>query len=242
MFTLLLLALMVSGIGAWVSRRWRAFGQVLMVAGGLSLTVVAAVQFRQILFPPQPKADDRGDMAVASTLANCVLSDLAGQSGTVILLFPSRQLMDASAEESYEDGFVMPLRHGHGTLHLKALLLDAKPAKDGYDLAAFQHALEQAPDALAVVSYAGVPAGFDNLFPAGQSKAPQFYAFDPAGTTNWFGPLKAGQIRVVVLPRPGMDSRARAAAAGRPEQIFEQFYLLATQQNADQIAAQISSK
>jgi hypothetical protein len=240
MFILLLLALAVSGAGAWARRRWPAFGQVLMVVGVLSLTAISFVQIRKIIFPPPENTTDRSQMAVSFCLANCVLADLPGQSGTVILLFPPRTRMDANAEESFEDGFMMPLRHGHGTLHLKALFLEGKPGKAGYDLAAFQKLLEQAPDALAVVSYAGVPVGFGNLYTTGQPKIPHFYAFDSEATTNWLGPLKNGHIRAVALPRPGTDSRVRQTVTGRPEQVFEQFYLLATQETADQVAAQIS--
>ncbi len=242
MFILLLLALTVSAIGASASRRSRTLGQVLMVVGGLSLTGIAAVQLWQVVSPPQEKTADRCEMAVSSCLANCVMGDLAGQSGTVILIFPSRAVMDEDTEQSYEDGFVMPMRHGHTLLHFKVLPLEAKPGNAGYDLAAFQQVLEKAPDALAVVSYASVPVGFDNLFSAGQPKTPHFYAFDSEGTTNWLGPLKGGHIRVVALPRPGTDTRGRATMTARPEQIFEKFYLLATQETADQVVAQLGKK
>jgi len=54
--------------------------------------------------------------------------------------------------------------------------------------------------------------------------------------------LKSGQVRAVILPRPGTDSHAREAAVGRPEEVFDQYYLLATQETADQVAAQIGKK
>jgi hypothetical protein len=242
MFILLLLALAVSAVGAWASRRWRTFGQVLMVAGILSLTVISILQFWQMVSPTEEKTSNRGEMSVGSSLANCVLGDLDGQNGTVILLFPPRALMTANAEEGYEFGFTLPFRHAHGQLHLKALVLEAKPGNAGYDLAAFQQVLEKTPDALAVVSYAGVPVDFDNLFAAGQSKSPRFYVFDSEGTTNWVGPLKDGHVRAVALPRPGADLRARQTVSGRPEEIFEKFYLLATQETADQVASQLGKR
>ena len=93
-----------------------------------------------------------------------------------------------------------------------------------------------------IVSYAGVPADFETLFSAGQPKIPPFYVFDPEGTTNWLGALKAGRIRAVVLPRPGVDPRGRETIAGMPETIFERFYLLATPANADQVAASLKAK
>ncbi len=243
MFTLLLLALGVSGVGVLVSRGSKTTGNAILMVGIVSLTAVAAVQIWHIVYPPGEKGDDRGSMAVASSLANCVIADLAGQSGTVILLFPPRSLIGEDAEQSYEDGFVMPMRHGHtGELHLKAQMLDAKPGKAGYDLAAFQQALEKNPDALAVVSYAGLPVGFETLFSTGQPKATRFYAYDPDGTTNWLGALKGGQVRAVVLPRPGTDPRARETAIGMPERIFDQFYLMVTQENVDQVADQLGKK
>ena len=179
-------------------------------------------------------------MAVAYTLGKRVLGDLAGQDGTVILLFPPRSLMNETMEQSYEDGFVLPMRRRHSTLHFKVLKFDGKPGNGGYDAAAFQKVLDQAPDALGVVSFGGVPVDSGNFFSAGKSL--QFYAFDSGSTTNWLGPMKDGHIRAVVLPLPGADLRARAEVRGVPEDIFQQFYLLATPETADQVADQISKK
>ena len=96
----------------------------MMGLGGLGLIAVLAFQVRQNLFPPQPKTPNRCNMAVSLCLANCLLGDLAGQSGNVVLLFPPRRFMDADTEQSYEEGFVLPLRHSRGNLHLKALRLE----------------------------------------------------------------------------------------------------------------------
>ena len=149
--------------------------------------------------------------------------------------------MDADSEQSYEEGFTLPLRHGHGNLHLKALHLEAAKGKAGYDLAAFKQAIEQAKDSLAIVSYAGAPAGLETLS-GGQPKPAPFYVFDPDGTTNWLAALKAGPIRGVILPRPGTGPRDREAATGMPQAIFERFYILVTPDTVDQVAAQIGNK
>ena len=238
---LLLAALVVSGVGVGVSRRWRVLGQTMMGLGGLGLIGVLALQARQNLFPPQPKTPNRCEMAVSACLANCMMRDLSAQSGNVILLFPQRRFMDADTEQSYEEGFTLPLRHGHGSLHLKALRLEAAKGKTRYDLSAFKLAMGQAQDALAVISYAGAPTGFETLF-SGQPRSALFYVFDPDGTTNWLGALKACHIRAVVLPRPGVDPRGRGAITGMPQTIFDQFYLLATPETADQVATQLSKK
>jgi hypothetical protein len=240
---LLLAALAVSGVGIWMSRRWRVLGQIMMGLGGVGLIAVLAVQVRQNLFSPQPKASNRCNMAVSYCLASCVLEDLASQSGNVVLLFPQRRLMDADTEQSYEEGFALPLRHNRGKLHLKAVRLEGGDRDPAHGLSALKQALaQQAPEALAIVSYAGAPAGFETLFSAEQPKIGPFYVFDPDGTTNWLGALKAGRIKAVVLPRPGVDSRGQEAITGMPQAVFERFYLLATPETADQVAAQLTKR
>jgi hypothetical protein len=240
-FPLLLAALAVSGIGVFLSRRSRVMGQVMMVLGGLGLIGVLAFQVRQNLFPPQPRMPNRCNMAVSYCLANCLLGDLAGQSGTVVLLFPQRRLMDADTEQSYEEGFVPPLRHGRGNLHLKALRLEGGK-RDAGDLSTFKQALAQTQEALAIVSYAGAPAGFESLFSPGQPKIAPLYIFDPEGTTNWLSALKQGRVRAVIVPRPGTNPTVGASLAGPVGEIFDQLYLLATPETADQVAAQLNKK
>jgi hypothetical protein len=134
------------------------------------------------------------------------------------------------------------LRHARARLRVKAIRLEGEERDAGHSLQAFKQALAQAQDAVAVVSYAGVPTEFETLFSAGQPAMPPFYVFDSDGTTPWLGALKAGHIRAVVLPRPGVDPRGREAAAGMPETILERFYLLATPANADQVAASLKAQ
>jgi hypothetical protein len=237
-FLLLLAALAMAGVGVWMSRRGRVLGQAMMGLGGLGLIAVVILQVRQNVFPPQLKGPSRYEMAVSYSLANCLLGDVAGQSGKVVLLFPQRRVMDADTEGSYEEGFLPALRHGHVKLDLKAVRLEGA----NRDLAAFKQALAQAQEAMAVISYAGVPAGFETLFSAGQPASPLFYVFDGDGTTNWLGALKNGRIRAVVVPRPGVDALGGEGIAGMPEAIFERFYLLATPANADEVAAGLKTE
>jgi hypothetical protein len=237
-FFLLLAALALAGAGAWMRRRWRVLGQAVMGLGGLGLIGVIVLQVRQNVLPPQPRAPNRRQMAVTYALANSLLRDAAGQSGNVVLLFPQRGVMDADTEAGYEDGFTPALRHGHVKLNLKAVRLEGANG----DLAAFKQALGQAEDAMAVISYAGVPAGFETLFPAGQRESPLFYVFDAEATVHWLGALKAGRIRAVVVPQPGADAGSGEGITGMPETIFERFYLLATPANADEVAAGLKTK
>jgi hypothetical protein len=237
-FILLLAALAMTGAGGWMRRRWRVLGQVLMGLGGLGLIVVIVLQVRQNVRPAATKAPGRCEMAVSFGLANYLLGDLAGQSGKVVLLFPQRRVMNAETEGSYEEGFIPALRHGRVKLDLQAVRLEGAKG----DLSAFKQALAQAPEAMAVISYAGVPAGIETVFSAGAPASPPLYVFDGDGTTNWLGALKAGRIRAVVVPRPDVDARGGEAMAGMPETIFERYYLLATPANADEVAASLNTE
>lgn len=239
---LLLAALALAGVGAWMKDRWPILARTLLAAGGAGLITVIVLDLRQNVFPPQPKAPNRCAMAVSYCLANRLLADMAGQTGSVLLLFPQLRFMDADAQQSYVDGFIPPLRHGHTKLGLRALRLGWTSKKDaGQELPAFKQALAQAPEAAAVVSYAGAPGGFETLFAPGQPNSPLFYIYDPNATTNWLGALKDGRIRAVVLPRPGADPRGQEAKPGRPEEVFDRFFVLATAANADQVVASLKN-
>jgi len=236
-FSLLLAALAITGMGVWMSRRWRLAGQSMMAVGGLALVSVIGLQVRQNVLPPKPTVR-RAEMAVSYCLANCLLEDSAGGSGKVVLLFPQRRDMNEDIEQSYEDGFVASLRHGRGQLSLKAVHLDGANG----DLSAFKQALDQNEETMAFVSYAGVPSGFETLFATGQSNRSSFFVFDSDATTHWLRALKDGRIKAVALPRPGSDVRSRETSVGMPEQIFDRFYLLATPANADEIAASLKAR
>ncbi len=241
-FPLLLAALVLSVVGALLSRRSQAAGRVLMAVGCLGLIGFVVLQVRQYVFTPEPGPPNRYHMAVSFCMANRLIADFAGRDGSVVLLFPPRKYMDEDTEGSYEEAFGPALRHGPVRLSLKAVHLEGATRDAAQGLPAFRQALAQAQDALAVVSYAGVPADFDSLLSPGQPKIPPFYVFDANGTTNWLGALKAGGIRAVVLPRPGVDAHSGESMKGTPGAIFEQCYLLATPANADQVAASLKAK
>jgi hypothetical protein len=236
----LVATLVLAGLGLGLRRRQPALGQVLMGLGGLGLLGVIAWQVRQNVVPPGPQAPNRSAMAVGYGLANCLLGDLAGQDASVVLLFPQRRLLDAETEQGYEDGFTLPLRHRRAKLDLKVVRFEDRRRDPEHGLAAYQQALTQAEHASAIVAFAAVPPGFDTLFAASKPEAPPLYLFDPDGTTNWLGALKGGRVRAVVLPRPGVDTRARETLSGRPEAIFDRLYLLVTAANADQVDGTLS--
>jgi hypothetical protein len=158
---LLLLSLGLAGVGAVVSRRWRVGGQALLGLGVLGLLSVIVVQVRQNIFPHAPRTSTHYEMTVSYGLANCLLGDAAGQSGKVVLIFPRRRDLDEDKEASYEDGLVRALHHSRMKLELKAVRLEGASG----DLAVFKQALAQISEALAVISYAGVPAGMTAVAP-----------------------------------------------------------------------------
>jgi len=235
---LLLLSLGLAGVGAVVSPRWRVGGQALLGLGVLGLLAVVVVQVRENVFPQAPRTSSHYEMTVSYGLANCLLGDAAGQSGTVVLIFPQRRDLDEDKEASYEDGLIRALHHSRMKLELKAVRLEGA----GGDLAVFKQALAQTSEALAVISYAGVPAAFETLFPAGQPEGPPFYVYDGNGTTHWLGALKAGRIRAVIVPQPGVAVHGSEPITGPPDAVFDRFFLMATAANADGIARQETSQ
>jgi len=242
MFLLLGAALVLAVIGALLSRRSQAAGRILIAVGCLGLIGFIALQLRQYGFLAESKPTSPYNIAVSFCMANWLQADFAGQEGAVVLLFPQRKYMNEDTERSYEEAFGPALRHSRARLSLKAVHLEGATGDTAQGLAAFKQALGQAQDALAIVSYAGVPAGFDTLFAAGQPKGPLIYVFDPDGTTHWLGALKAGHIKAVLVPRPGVDPRGRDAMTGMPAAVLERCYLLATAANADQVAASLKAK
>src|SRR5262249_24018419 len=118
----------------------------------------------------------------------------------------------------------------------------AKAAKLGeIPLAAFRQVISKAPPAAAYVSFASVPPDIEKVLPHVQEQ-PLLMVFDPWGTTNWVRALRTGQIRRVIVPRPGATAANAAGVTGPPGEIFNQFFLLATPASADEIASQLKTK
>jgi len=244
-FLWLLPALAVGGLGCLLRRRSAFWGQALIVLGCLGCAGILAWQVRESLFSSASKPPNRAHAVVSFYLANQTLRDMAGRRGSVVLIFPPKSVLDQETAESYANAFTPLLLRGHPELDVQVARLEA-PAKAAKSanapLAAFKQVVARFPGALAFVSYAGVPADLDQLFGPDQPSAFPFCAFDPAGTATWLSALKQGRIRFVIVPRPGVNPAAGAALAGPPGEIFDQLYLLATPETADQVAAQLNKK
>jgi hypothetical protein len=243
-FLWLMAAVAVAGIGWGVRRRSALGGQALIAIGCVGCLAALGWLVRQNLFAPDAQPPNRAHAVVGFFLANHTQREIAGQRGTVVLILPPESILDSRTAETYVNSFRAPLLRGQSELELQVAALEIPPkiAKAGnLPLTAFEQVMAKFPNALAFVSYAGVPPDIASLVSAGQGKHPPFLLFDPHRTTNWVGALKQNQIRCVIVPRPDVDLSAMPGISGMPGEIFGQLYLLATPETADRIAAQLQS-
>ncbi len=244
-FLLLLSALAVGGVGCLVRRRSALWGQGLIVLGCLGCAGVLFWQVRQSLFQPEARAPNRAHAVVSFYLANQTLREVAGRRGLVVLIFPPASVLDRDTAESYARAFSPLLLRGHPELEVQVATLEAptKAGKPGdLPLAAFKQVVARFPNALTFVCYGSVPVDIEQLFPTEQKNPPAFCVYDPAGTTNWASALKKGRVQLVIVPRPGVNPATSAGIAGPPGEIFDQLYLLATPETADQVVAQLGKR
>ncbi len=243
-FLFLALALAVAGIGWAVRRRSALWGQGLIALGCVGCLAAIGWQVRQTLFSAEERPPNRAHAVVGFFLANQTQREIAGQSGTVVLIMPPAGVLTAETAETYANSFRAPLLRGHPEWQVQVANLEApaREAKAGkIPLAAFKQVLAKFPSALAFVCFAGVPAGFETLFPSDQAKVPPVFVFDAGGTTNWVPALVQRRIRSVIVPRPDVDLAAMGSIAGMPGEIFGQLYYLATPENAAQVAANLAA-
>jgi hypothetical protein len=241
-FLLLLPALVVAGLGTLVRRRSVLWGNVLCGVGIAACMGLIGWQVRQSLFTPDAALPNRAQAVVSVAFANQALMDAAGKQGSVVLVFPAQRFLDAATARSYENTFTPLLLRGHPELQVEVVRLEprAKGGRSDVNPAAFfKPAHAKLSGALAVISYAGFPGDFDEVFPTNALKVPPLYVFDPQRTTNWVQALKEGRIRSVIVPRPGIEPAKSGGVAGDPGDIFNQLYLMATTSTAEQVAGQL---
>jgi hypothetical protein len=240
-YTLLLLpGLAVGAAGYLLRNRTPILGKILIGVGCLSCVAVIGLQVREFYNPPGSRTPSRAHSVVGYFLANEILREVSGQRGSVVLIFPSETVLDNEAMESYRNVFAPPLLRGHPELEIQTVRLE-NPSKKSAPLpptlAEFKQASAKYPGALAFVSYASLPPDIDQLL---QSGGVPWHVFDAERTGTWLSALKAGKIKSVIVPRPGVD--LSVDVGGPPEEIFGRLYLLATPQSADAVAAQLTKK
>jgi hypothetical protein len=241
-YVLLVSALALAAAGFLVRRRSGLAGQVMIVTGCLGCLACVGWRVRHTVLQPAPAGPDRGQAVVAYFLANEVLADAGDQHGTILLFFPPERVFDEETVGTYAGTFRRVLRAFPGLeVQMRTLAAPAKAAKAGqFPLSAFQEAAGKTPGLVACVSFAGVPADIEK-FQSGAQPGSRFYVFDPWGTTNWLSALRQGVVGGVIVPRPGVRHMAGDEVSGEPSAVFDQLYLRATPENADQIAASLAA-
>lgn len=241
-YLLLLPGLVAVVLGLVVRRRAAAWGQGLLLAGCAICLGAFGWQVRQSFYVNVPKVPSRANTVVGYRFAMQLHALLAGRPGKVVVLLPAS--LSAEAAESTAGAFSAPLLRGHPELSVEVVRLE--PPKKGaasvsVEGTAFKSALEKSADALALVSYAGVPTDLEKVMASAPPRG-VLLVYDPDGSTNWLTPLKQKLILTVVVPRPDVDAAAAAAIAGLPGDIFDQLYWQATASNADVLAARLSAR
>jgi hypothetical protein len=236
--------LAAAGIGYRIRNRWEFPGKLLMIAGGLGCVGLIIWQVRGAIAGSSTPQLDRYHAAASYTLASHVARQTAGQRGQVVLIYPPERFMDSEAMAAMTYAFARVLQSSPSLqLRVTNLVATGKSNKRGqFSLAAFEQACAARSNEVAYVSFAGVPAGIEELSILKQGRAPQLFVFDPLGTTNWLAGLKLGVIRRVVVPRPDAQPARNVEVDGRPDEIFQRYFLMATPETADQVTAQLNTK
>jgi hypothetical protein len=238
------LAVALAAAGFLLRKKSFLAGQVMIVVGCLGCAGVLVWQLRENVFTPSAQGPDRGQAVVSYYLATQVLGETASKQGSVFLFFPPESVLDSETVGTYAGTFSRVLR-GFPGLKVEVLTLDvpSRAAKAGQiPLSAFQQAASNALSAVALVSFAGVPADIEKFLPGESPGGMGMFVFDPWGTTNWLGALKKGRVRSVIVPRPGVRHGAGTEVSGDPQEVFNQLYLMATPATADKIADEMRAK
>lgn len=227
-YLLLALAAVVSMAGVSIRRSKPTPSAVLIgVGAALALAAIGWNVFVNVLDGGQRKTD-RFHSAVGYVMANRAIPSLAGKKGVVCMLMPKDSATTPEANDGLYEAFarvMLPLG-----LEFKEAIVETNARKLGsgtIPLEAFEEAAGQVPGAIAYVSFAGAPAGFEGSSML-KNSAPVFI-FDPAGSANWEPALKAGKVAFVVVPKAAQD--ANAPVSGPPEQIFKAHFEVVTPQS-----------
>jgi len=209
-----------------------------MVFAGTGCVSLIVWQVRGTLSTTSSKPPDSYDATTSYILAQQVVRELSNQQGMVLLIYPPARTMDSQTMDDLTYVFARVLRSAPG-LHVRTTNLpdSGSAPTDRLSLADFEQVFPAAPGEVAYVSFAGVPSGIEGLSVFQRQPAPRLLLFDPLGSTDWLPGLKKGVIRCVIVPRPGARAADGGQIQGRPEEVFNRFFLMATPQTADQVAA-----
>jgi len=238
-------ALAVVGIlGLALRKSAGPLGTALVAVAAIG--IVAAVGARSIktLVPGLgQKVPDRLHGVVGYMMGHHVLADSRGERGKVLLLFPPDRAVSKNALDTQYDFFSRVLAP-QPALEVADFTLQVEPAAvNAGRISAdeFEQGLAAAPDAVAYVSFAGVPAEPEKLsIFAGQTKRP-LYVYDPAPSRSWVSALRQGLIRRVIVPRPDVDLPSGEQVAGPPGEIFAKYFLSGSPETVDKLLSDLGA-
>lgn len=236
--TYLLLCLLGIGVGAlgwWLSKKVAAVGQLLMAAGLLILIGTVGWQVMSTFGLGVGPQMNRGQASVAYALANQLLRDREGRNGTVALLFPPNRSTSQAALDSFYEGYARVLTR-FPSLELKEVTVELSASqlrKGDLDASVFDEVITANGDALAIVSWIGLPDRFDGASLGGDSeRRPLLYIYDQTNKRNWIDLVRSKLISGAVIPREDLDE-AKFDAANTPGAVFDVSHRLITTKNID---------
>ena len=231
-------SLLVLICGLALRRNVRAAGTALVAAGTIGIVALVGARAVKTLVPTlTQKVPDRLHGVVGYMMGHYVLGDVGNQEGSVLLLFPPDKAATKNALDTQYDFLsrVLAAKPGLKVVDF-TLQVDAAAVTGGRIPAdAFEQGLAAAPNAVACVSFAGVPAEAEKLsiFDGG-GKRP-LYVYDPSGSRNWVDALRQGLIRRVIVPRPDVEFPSGEQVAGPPGELFGTYFLAGTSESIDKL-------
>lgn len=235
-FFVLLSFLALAAFGFFLRDRARSLGQSLMVAGCVGCVALAAWQLYRSFYDSGEISRDRYHAVVAYAMGHQVAREFAGRKGKVCLIFPPESASSADALDTLFETFARVLRPFPGLEVKEATLrVKAKLARNGQvPAAAFEQAFAEVPNAVAYISFAGIPQDSETLSVFSKREPPAVFIYDATGGTNWGNALKQRRIRAVIVPRPDVKPPGKGAIAGPPEAIFKEYFLMVTYESLAQ--------
>lgn len=234
-YALIFASVLIAATGWFLKKRFPAWSAALTGVGACGCIGVFGWQLLSFLSGSGLAVTNRSQSALAYIMAQRVLQDAQATDGKIALIFPPDGAVEDSQLDSYYEAFArILLRSPKLRIEEVQLKIGNKEARRGQiPLASFEEAIQSTSDAVAIVSCVGWPIQGEKLSIFDRMPQPKLYVYDPFDSTNWISSLKAGRIRLVVLPRPNSEDRGDAPNVGGPGQIFNRDFLTVTTETLD---------
>lgn len=237
-FLWLALCLGAAAAGLALRRRYPRPGLALAFLGLIGGAVSVGWQVSSLFSSGSGRSVDRYDATVAYFMGYELLNELGSRAGHVAVLLPAQTRSNRDRLDVLFDTLARVLAPFPGLrLHDASFQASERRIVDGALTAEdFTEPLAHITNALAWVSFVGLPKDPASFAPLADSDSPPWFVFDPSGATAWRASLKRGAIRRVIAPRP---DAAPGDATGPPDELFREYFVMATPANADAVADRI---